>query len=119
VTRDALLRALQALPAAASLTLAVGELREALGDQVGPADLDVATVARRFDRSPSTVRSWCETGLLPGAYRLRGRSWRIPPAALDALRAPDTDALTAAPPSRPRRKRRNANLGAWRDEVPA
>lgn len=115
MTRDALLRALSALPAGAQLTLSVGELREALGDETGPADLDVAAVAKRFGRSASTVRSWCEAGLLPGAYRLGGKAWRVPPAALEVFR----NAQPTTPGLRPPRRQKAANLAAWREEVPA
>lgn len=65
------------------LTVATGEHQPAMPD----ADLTVAQVAQRFDRQPATVRWWCEEGWLPGAYRFRGREWRIPPAGLEAFAA--------------------------------
>lgn len=52
-----------------------------------PADLTVAEVARRFGRAPATVRGWCEEGRLPGAYRFRGKEWRVPQSALEAFEA--------------------------------
>jgi hypothetical protein len=113
VTRDQLLRALAALPATATLALPVAELREALGDE-GPVELDVDAVARAFGRSASTVRGWCEHGLLPGAYRLRGRAWRIPPAALAAFREAETRGVALAAP----RRSAPSNLAAWRDTDP-
>ena len=67
------------------------ESRELLGETPGrdahapvPVDLTVAEVATRFGRRSSTVRLWVERGAFPGAYRFRGREWRIPPAALTA-----------------------------------
>jgi len=50
-----------------------------------PTDVTVAIVADELGRADSTVRSWCRTGQLPGAYRLRGREWRIPASALAAF----------------------------------
>lgn len=45
-------------------------------------DLTCADVAEMLGRDTSIVRTWCRAGLLPGAYRLRGREWRIPRQAL-------------------------------------
>lgn len=45
-------------------------------------DLTVSEVAEEFGRAESTVRTWLGQALIPGAYRLRGREWRVPPAAL-------------------------------------
>lgn len=65
----------------------VGWVLEQLGspDDSKPssiADLTISEIADRLDRSVSTVRAWCANGLLEGAYRLRGREWRVPSAAL-------------------------------------
>lgn len=38
-------------------------------------------------RSAASVRAWCASGRLPGAFRLQGREWRIPRAALDRFLA--------------------------------
>lgn len=56
-------------------------------------------------RKPSTVRGWCEAGKLPGAYRLRGREWRIPPAALAAIQQAEHEPVTSGGP---------VDLGGWR-----
>ena len=73
----------------------------------------VLEVAAATNRAPSTVRTWCAEGRLPGARRLRGREWRIPAAALRALLDGDT-------PDRPEAVARlsvpRGGLGAWRDE---
>ena len=50
-----------------------------------PADLTVREVAVRYGRHDSTVRQWLERGLFPGAYKLRNRDWRVPPAAIAAF----------------------------------
>jgi excisionase family DNA binding protein len=52
-----------------------------------PAEFTVAELAARFHRSPSTVRDWCEHHRFDGAYKLNGRDWRIPRAAVDAFLA--------------------------------
>ena len=84
MTAADLRRALELLPAGASLTLPREALLEALGEVGGTTDvgdLTVSQVAERFGRCESTVRSWLAAGILRG-YRLRGREWRVPAAAL-------------------------------------
>lgn len=98
---------LDGLPDAALVP--VGWLREQL--RAEPAadsadaqsgDLTVQAVAQDLGRAASTIRYWCRAGLLEGAYRLRGREWRIPPAALQrflngqAVRSKDAPTDTAA-----------------------
>lgn len=60
-------------------------------------DLTVEEVAERFGRAPSTVRGWLNREELRG-YKLNGRDWRIPPAAVEecerrqrSQRIPGTD----------------------------
>ena len=57
---------------------------------VDAPELTVAAFARLVSRSPATVRSWCERGLVPGAYKLPGdrrrAAWRIPAASVVAFR---------------------------------
>ena len=86
---------------------------EVLSSDTPPADLTVPGVAARFGRHPSTVRAWLERGKLPGAYRLRGREWRIPPAALAAFEAAERAqwAERTQPSATPSAR---ADLGAWR-----
>jgi excisionase family DNA binding protein len=69
----------------------VGWLLAQLGDEGEEApgvgrDLTVEEVAALVGRSPSTVRVWLETERLRG-YRLGGRSWRVPAAAVTEFRA--------------------------------
>ena len=47
-------------------------------------DLTVTDLAQRFGRHPSTIRQWLEAGRLEG-YKLFGREWRVPLAAVAAL----------------------------------
>ncbi len=97
------------LPPGGFLTLSRDGLLELAAEDDGPAaratlpaDLTVAELAARFHRGASTVRAWCERGRFEGAYKLNGRDWRIPQAALDAFLADQ------------RGERRVAHLGAWR-----
>ncbi len=86
---DRLRQALELLPGGASITLPREALLEVLGGPVGvpsatpPGDLTVPEVADRFRRSPSTIRSWLETGRFPEAYKLNSRDWRVPLAAVE------------------------------------
>jgi len=48
-------------------------------------DLNVADLALLFKKKPSTVRAWIERGNFPGAYKLNGKEWRVPAAAVDAF----------------------------------
>ncbi len=83
------------------------------GGTVQPADFTVADLAVRFGRKPSTVRGWCELGRLPGAYRMHGREWRIPVAALAAFEAEARRPKTASE-SHHRPSGQTTDLGAWR-----
>jgi hypothetical protein len=80
-----------ALPPGASVTLPREWLLEELGagqaadPGVVAVDYTVADLAQLFGKQPSTARSWLEAGLFPGAYKLRGRSWRVPRAAMLAF----------------------------------
>jgi excisionase family DNA binding protein len=82
------------LPPGGSLTITRDALLgltavESCGSEhaVSPPDLTVAELGRRFHRSPSTIRDWCEHGRFEGAYKLNGRDWRVPQAAVDAFLA--------------------------------
>ena len=94
-TRDTLAALLRAYPDGASVPVPKSWLQELLSTgvangalaQTEPADvevdLDCVRVAALLSRSPSTVRNWCAAGVIPGAYRLRGRrEWRVPRSAL-------------------------------------
>lgn len=62
-------------------------------------DLTVAEAGSILGRAPSTIRTWAGQGRLVGAYRLAGREWRIPRAALRSLR--DAADLGSEDPSDP------------------
>ncbi len=113
-------RAIEALPPGVGVSLTREYLLEVLpaGPAAAPegaAELTIEDVARRFGRSRSTVRGWLEARRLPGAYKLRGRSWRIPPAALEVFVAAEQWALPSRQAPAPvRRLRRGESLGDWR-----
>lgn len=73
--------------------------------------LTVREVAEAADRAPSTVRTWCADGRLPGARRLRGREWRIPRTALQALLEGET---SERPSTADRLEVPRGGLSAWR-----
>jgi hypothetical protein len=79
---------------------------------VEPADLTAVQVAVRFGRHPSTVRLWLERGAFPGAYKLRGRDWRVPPSSLAAFEAHEREGKPSAPAIRSCGK--TADLADWR-----
>jgi hypothetical protein len=104
------LRALaERLPPGGSLTLTRDGLLDLAASDGGqadpaavPADFTVADLAARFYRSASTVRDWCEHGRFEGAYKLNGRDWRVPQAAVDTFLGEQRSEGPVAP------------LGAWR-----
>lgn len=70
-------------------------------------DLTIADLARLFGKRPSTVRAWVERGNFPGAYKLHGKEWRVPRAALETFQQ---DQRTHMQPN----SRNAPRLGAWR-----
>lgn len=106
MTLDELRELAERLPAGGALTLPRDVLLELCSSMMDlGADLTVAQLAEHLGRQPSTVRGWCERGELPNAYRLNGREWRIPPAAVE----------TFLNRQRPRTKRQGgASLSDWR-----
>ncbi len=82
-----------------------------VGDEL--ANLSIEDAGQVLDRSTSTVREYCRSGLLPGAYRQRGREWRIPRGAIRAFQR--SEAVPKARP--PLLKTEEIDLGAWREEL--
>ncbi len=88
--RNALRELAAALPAGAAVPVPREWLLDLLGDTAplpdkATADLTAAGLALHFKRRPSTVRGWIEAGMFPGAYRFRGREWRVTAAGLAAF----------------------------------
>ena len=76
------------------------------------ADLTLEDAADQVKRSISTVRGWCASGAIPGAYKLMGRSWMIPPAALRSFLDAQASGVKASEPRT--RADKAPNLGRWR-----
>jgi excisionase family DNA binding protein len=84
--------------------------------QAGLADLSVPEVAHALGRAPSTVRAWCAAGEIEGAYKLRGREWRVTRAALRAWQDRQSKPVAAAEASKS--PPRTGKLGDWRNAFP-
>jgi hypothetical protein len=78
-------------------------------------DMTVEQLATRFGRKPSTIRTWCERGELPGCYRNHGREWRIPTTAIAAMQRAQSEPKSARPKSS--RTGASTDLGEWRRHV--
>jgi excisionase family DNA binding protein len=111
-----------AMPNDGSVTLTVATLRGWMEEAPSESssvdgiriDLTVEQVAEKLNRSPSTIRGWLAADRLPGAYRLRGREWRIPLATLQAFLKREAGGADVEP----RLAAGKIRLGAWRDFVP-
>lgn len=85
---ERLLQLASALPSERStVTLTRADLFDLLGGAtetqipLRSRDLTVEEVAKETQRAPSTVRGWLINKALDG-YKLNGRDWRVPQAAL-------------------------------------
>ncbi|MDQ3606364.1 MAG: helix-turn-helix domain-containing protein [Gemmatimonadota bacterium] len=93
---------------------ASGEVGEAAnsGELAGTADRTLEQVAAEVKRSASTVRGWCASGALTGAYKLNGRDWRIPAGALRSYLDAQASGEKRSEPQI--RTGRAPDLGSWR-----
>ena len=114
---ERLARIIDGIPSGGSVTLPVDFLRGLLCEKVvdidqGQADLTVEQIAEEYRRSVSTVRGWLAEELIPGAYKLRGREWRVPQSGLRKFLAQQS-AQHGSPGSITLRQG-EADLGSWR-----
>ncbi len=83
---DRLKAIIEGMPDGGSVSLPVTWLRDLLdaeGDSPGTGRL--LTLEEAGDivgRSAGTVRTWANSGQLEGAFKLQGRSWRVPESAI-------------------------------------
>ncbi len=119
VTIDELRTLYESMPPGSAINLpreGIGALLDELtqpdGDEGAVSDLTLSEVAGRVGRAPSTVRGWCSRGVLTGAYRLNGRDWRVPTAALDTFLEAQGTRQTASS----KRSSGGTDLSAWRCE---
>ena len=109
--RDQLRAMAETVPPGGAITLPRDWLVAALDAEGEPAnlppgvDLTVPDLVRLFGKRPSTVRSWLEAGLLPNAYKLRGKQWRVPPSAVEAFLARERTPDGTPPAPLPQRGR--------------
>ncbi len=71
-------------------------------------DLTVEEVAKETGRAPSTVRDWLISEALCG-YKLNGRDWRVPRAALEEYLDAQSKPTSATP-----RDTGDVDIRAWR-----
>lgn len=79
-----LARAVEFYPPGSVIPLPVDTIKQWLNDY--PAndplkDFEVEEIADLEKRSPVTIRNWCRTGIIPGAYKLNKKTWKIPKAS--------------------------------------
>jgi excisionase family DNA binding protein len=106
-----------ALPPDGVATVPVAWLRELLSAAPAAdalvADLTVDQLAQFFGKRPGTIRGWVEEGRFQGAYKLRGKAWRVPHAAVEAFQAREREGKPLEGSAAP--DRRAGGLAAWRD----
>ena len=111
--RRALREIVTNMPADGSVTLPVRWLRDLLAEEgeAGARLLTLGEAGELVGRSPSTIRTWANSGQLDGAFKLQGRSWRIPESAIESfIERQQSD--EHEPPTV--RSEGPVDLGAWR-----
>lgn len=104
-----------------SVLVSISELKEWLreaGDRGPPpppiafiADLTAEQIGVIVGRSPSTVRGWLNSGLIPEGYKLNGHEWRVSRDALEAFQNRQREGVSKREPRRPKLP---PTLDAWR-----
>lgn len=82
--KEKLERLVSGVPDGGMVLLPVDHVRGWLEDPIELVDdLTLEEVAERTGRKPATVRGWCSSGRIPGAYKQNGRDWRITPQGFE------------------------------------
>ena len=115
---ESLARILEGLPPGSAVSLPVDWLRAQMAavqetQQDSLADLTMKKVAEEMGRSVSTVRAWVAQELIPGAYKLRGREWRVPRAGLREFMNRQTNTVREDRPGLG--SKCGTDLGLWRE----
>lgn len=111
--RSHLASVVEGMPEGASVSLPVDWIRSLLEEEPEagvPELLDLEEVAEIVGRAVSTVRTWCNTGELEGAFKLRGREWKVPREALRRFLEEQGSERPDPTPSGP------VDLGSWRTQ---
>ena len=83
------------------------------------AALTVEDAGELLGRSSSTIRQYARQGLLEGAYKQRGKQWRVPPSAIAAFHRREFEAAEAAKKTTTVTGSGSTDLSAWRKEIDA
>ena len=115
---DRLRAIVESMPADASVTFSVVWLRDLLSDEGDSPGTDrlltLEEAGNIVGRSPSTVRTWLNTGQLDG-FKLNGRSWRIRESALRNF----IERQESGEHEPPTVRNGSVDLGAWRSIAPS
>ncbi len=116
---DRLRAIVEPMPADASVTLSVAWLRDLLAAEGDSPGLDrllaLEEAGEVVGRSPSTIRTWANSDQLEGAFKLQGRSWRIPESAIQ--RFVERQQSSEHEP-RTVRNSGSVDISAWREHIP-
>ena len=111
----------EAFPPGASVTLLREHALQLLGGgAVAPfqpsleADLTCKTAGAIIGRHDSTVRSMCERGEFPNAYRHNGREWRIPAGAVRSYQSAQRSGQHSVERNQRQAGGRPPDISAWR-----
>lgn len=106
------------MPKGSAVSLPVAMVEEWLSsEEVLEDELDLEEFAAVLRISVSTARDYCARGLVPGAYKRRGRKWMIPHASVSAFRdrQQEVHGNRNGPRSRVLGRSRRPDTSAWRN----
>lgn len=113
---DRLRQIVDALPPGAAVSLPRAAVEEWLSSEESLDDeLDLEQFAAVIGTSLSTARDYCAQGLVPGAYKRRGRKWIIPATSVPRFRAKQQELHGKDPATRVHKPARSRVLGRGRE----